>query len=45
MLSLKSIPKIGDLGDKDYAYSGLVLNGFFATVYLYSMIHCLFFLS
>ncbi|MBN1106090.1 MAG: hypothetical protein JXL84_21960 [Deltaproteobacteria bacterium] len=43
--SLKSIPRITDLGDKDYAYSGLVLNIFFVIVYLYAVIRCLFFLS
>jgi len=43
--SLKAIPRIHDLGDKDYAYSGLVLNLFFIGIYIYSVIHYLFFLT
>jgi hypothetical protein len=39
-LSLKSIPLIEEKGDKDYAYSGLVLNLFFAFLYLTSLIYC-----
>jgi hypothetical protein len=38
-LSLKSIPLIKDRGDKDYAYSGLVLNIFFILLYLASLIY------
>jgi hypothetical protein len=37
-LSLKSIPFIEKLGDKDYAYSGLVLNIFFILFYIASLI-------
>jgi hypothetical protein len=39
--SLRSIPFIAERGDKDYAYSGLVLNLFFILLYLYSLIHVL----
>lgn len=39
-LSVKSIPLIEEKGDKDYAYSGLVLNLFFAFLYLASLIYC-----
>ena len=39
-LSLKSIPLVREKGDKDYAYSGLVLNLFFALLYLASLIYC-----
>ncbi len=42
-LSLKSIPRIEELGDKDYAYSGLILNIFFLIIYLYSLAYILFF--
>jgi hypothetical protein len=41
-LSLSSIPRIRDLGDKDYAYSGLVLNSFFILLYAGSLITYLF---
>ena len=37
--SLKSIPRIEKLGDKDYAYSGLVLNVLFFIVYITSLIY------
>ena len=37
--SLKSIPLIEKLGDKDYAYSGLVLNVLFFIVYITSLIY------
>lgn len=40
-LSLKSVPFIEKLGDKDYAYSGLVLNIFFILFYLASLIYYL----
>lgn len=39
-LSIKSISFIGEKGDKDYAYSGLVLNVFFALFYVASLIYC-----
>ncbi len=39
--SLRSIPRIRDLGDKDYAYSGLTLNIFFIVIYTISLIYCL----
>jgi hypothetical protein len=42
VLSLKSIPFIEKLGDKDYAYSGLVLNIFFILFYIISLIYYLF---
>jgi hypothetical protein len=41
-LSLKSVPFIEKLGDKDYAYSGLVLNIFFILFYIASLIYYLF---
>ena len=40
-LSIKSIPFIEKLGDKDYAYSGLVLNIFFIFLYIISVIYYL----
>ena len=40
-LSLKSVPYIDKLGDKDYAYSGLVLNIFFILFYIASLIYYL----
>lgn len=40
-LSLKSLPFIEKLGDKDYAYSGLVLNIFFILFYIASLIYYL----
>jgi len=39
--SLRSIPLIPERGDKDYAYSGLVLNLFFILFYLSSLIYAL----
>jgi len=39
-LSIKSLAFIEDKGDKDYAYSGLVLNLFFTLLYLASLIYC-----
>jgi len=39
-LSIKSLALIEAKGDKDYAYSGLVLNLFFALLYLASLIYC-----
>jgi hypothetical protein len=39
-LSAKSIRLIEEKGDKDYAYSGLVLNLFFTLLYLFSLIYC-----
>jgi len=39
-LAVKSIPLIEEKGDKDYAYSGLVLNIFFALLYLASLVYC-----
>jgi len=41
-LSLRSIPLIQEKGDKDYAYSGLVLNTFFILLYIFSLIYLLF---
>lgn len=43
ILSIASIPFIEDFGDKDYAYSGLVLNGFLLVLFICSTIYCLFF--
>jgi hypothetical protein len=42
MLSLKSIPLIEKLGDRDYAYSGLTLNILFLIVYIISVIYFFF---
>jgi len=39
VLSLKSIPLVQELGDKDYAYSGLILNILFLIVYATSLIY------
>ncbi|MBL7203441.1 MAG: hypothetical protein ISS63_03780 [Desulfobacteraceae bacterium] len=39
VLSLKSIPLVQELGDKDYAYSGLILNILFLIVYVTSLIY------
>ncbi len=41
VLSLKSFRFIEKLGDKDYAYSGLVLNIFFILFYVTSLIYYL----
>jgi len=38
---LRSLPLIPEKGDKDYAYSGLVLNVFFILLYLFSLIYAL----
>jgi len=37
--SVTSIPLIEEFGDKDYAYSGLVLNGFLVLLYLFSLLY------
>lgn len=37
--SIKSIPLIDELGDKDYAYSGLVLNVFIIGLYIFSFFY------
>lgn len=39
--SFRSLPLIADKGDKDYAYSGLVLNIFFILLYVSSLIYAL----
>jgi hypothetical protein len=36
--AIRSIPRIKDLGDKDYAYSGLTLNIVFLAVYVFSVV-------
>ena len=41
-LSVKSIALIEEKGDKDYSYSGLVLNLFFVLLYLASLVYCFF---
>ncbi|MCJ7596097.1 MAG: hypothetical protein MUO52_15130 [Desulfobacterales bacterium] len=41
LLSMKSIPLIKERGDKDYAYSGLVLNAFFILMYIASLVYYL----
>ena len=41
VLSLRSIPRIQDQGDKDYAFAGLVLNIFFSVIYILSVLYCL----
>jgi hypothetical protein len=42
VLAVTSIPRIPDLGDKDYAYAGLVLNVFLILLYLSGVIYSLF---
>lgn len=37
---MKSISLIEEKGDKDYAYSGLVLNLFLTLLYLASVLYC-----
>jgi len=39
VLGIKSIPHIPELGDKDYAYSGLFLSILFMVVFLLSLIY------
>ncbi len=39
ILSFRSIPLIEELGDGDYAYSGLVLNGFLILFLLVSILY------
>ena len=39
VLGIKSIPLITELGDKDYAYTGLFLSLFFSVVFLLSLIY------
>jgi len=39
ILGIKAIPYIPELGDKDYAYTGLVLSIFFLVVFLLSLIY------
>ncbi len=39
LLSIKSIPLIQELGDKDYAYSGLVLNAFLILFLIVSILY------
>jgi hypothetical protein len=39
--SIRSIPLIQEKGDKDYAYSGLVLNIFFILLYTFSFFYIL----
>ena len=39
VLGVKSIPHIHELGDKDYAYTGLFLSIFFSVVFLLSLIY------
>lgn len=38
---LRSIPLIAERGDRDYAYSGLVLNVFFILLYFSSLVYAL----
>lgn len=45
VFSIRSIPRVKDLGDKDYAYSGLTLNIFFIVIYVFSLVYCLSILS
>lgn len=42
VLSITSIPRIEDLGDKDYAYSGLTLNIFLLLLFLLSILYYFF---
>lgn len=44
LLSIRSIQRIKDLGDRDYAYSGLVLNAFFIVFYAVSLLYYFFIL-
>jgi hypothetical protein len=37
--SIKSIPLIPDLNDKDYAYSGLTVNVLFIMIYIVSVVY------
>ena len=39
VLTLKSIPLVQELGDKDYAYYGIILNILFLIVYVTSLIY------
>jgi len=39
VLGIKSIPHIPELGDKDYAYTGLFLSIFFLVVFILSLIY------
>ena len=39
VLGIKSIPHIPELGDKDYAYTGLFLSIFFLGVFVLSLIY------
>ena len=39
LCSIRSIPLIPDLNDKDYAYSGLTLNVLFIVIYIISIIY------
>lgn len=45
VFSIRSIPRIKDLGDKDYAYSGLTLNIVFIVIYVISLVYSLLILS
>jgi len=40
-LSIRSISYIQEFGDKDYAFSGLVINIFFLGMYIFGLIYCL----
>ncbi len=42
VLSITSIPLIDELGDRDYAYSGLVLNAFLLLLLACSLLYYLF---
>ena len=42
LASLKSIPLIEQRNDKDYAYSGLILNILFISLYVISLIYFFF---
>ena len=39
VLGIKAIPHISELGDKDYAYTGLFLSLFFLAVFSLSLIY------
>jgi hypothetical protein len=39
IMSIKSIPRIPALGDKDYAYTGLLLSIFFLAVFFLSLLY------
>lgn len=39
IMGIRSIPKIPELGDRDYAYSGIFLNVLFLVIFVLSLIY------